>query len=790
MSITYQTIRPDLYLVQQTIDTGDIPPPPKGVNHIAVIDCSSSMAGDLGRIREQLKKRLPHLLNAGDTFSLIWFSGRGECGVLCEGESVETLRDLVKLNYAIDRWLRPIGLTGFKEPLQVVEALTTQLWLLNKNPCAIFFMSDGCDNQWRHNEILRVAAKLAPCIISATFVEYGLYADRAMLTAMAQAAGGRHMFANDFDGYAPIFEHSLQQWPAPARREIEILSPPIGGFVFALQGDLRTFGVSVSGDSLIATIDASVDEVYSLSTIKQPNWVERYRCADFNRAAYAAISLFAARMQPEILYPLLQFTGDIRFINYASGLFGKQRYTDFMHEAKRAAFDAELRLIDGYDPSRVPPDDAFTLFDLLHLLQEDESTWLLLDHPAFSYSKISRARVNADENLTVAEREQVECLQAEVSKLELGNPRLAELNKQIAEIMARKREALKFEADPAPDGYPISSLTYNQDRANISVLVRKTGKVALRQRFYNASGGEWKIGVPRDQLDAFPTFIWRNYTIVADGLVNVETLPVRLSQPLFKRLMEATNVRGVQLVKAARLVETAGYDERTGHFAVLDLTVLPILNRNMVIGAKRPSLCGMIEKQYALTRLQAHLKVFKSVIADKYPDAKFAGWIEKYGPEAATWLKDQGLTEHSGFSPKMTVAESTDYIVGKELAIKLKGYSTLGKVDDVLAKVIAKKKLNGPERLMSQALIEIDGFCSSKPKKLHQDWLIGKQKALTAEVRGLQREIAQAKFAIIVGQTWFSDCATLDDNALVDVEMSDGVKATGVAELREIQIKV
>ena len=74
-------IEKGLYLIEQTISPGD-PNHKKAVdtptNHIAVIDCSGSMTGDLPRIREQLKKKLPKLLKEGDTLSMVWFSGRGE----------------------------------------------------------------------------------------------------------------------------------------------------------------------------------------------------------------------------------------------------------------------------------------------------------------------------------------------------------------------------------------------------------------------------------------------------------------------------------------------------------------------------------------------------------------------------------------------------------------------------------------------------------------------------------------------------------------------------------------
>lgn len=250
---TSYEIEKGLYLIRQAIAKGDAKP--KAVetptNHIAVIDCSSSMYGDLPRIREQLKKKLPTLLKDGDTFSMIWFSGRGEFGALIEAEPVATLADLNDVNKAIDRWVRPVGLTGFKEPLVEVEQLVSRVGKKNKNPFALFFMSDGCDNQWNRADILKVVEKTAGALASATFVEYGYYADRPLLAAMAEKAGGVHIHADAFDKYESVFEAAMQKHPMGGKRiEVSVGGDPIGGFAYAL-ADFEITTFSVNGGKVV-----------------------------------------------------------------------------------------------------------------------------------------------------------------------------------------------------------------------------------------------------------------------------------------------------------------------------------------------------------------------------------------------------------------------------------------------------------------------------------------------------------------------------------------------------------
>ena len=111
----YWQIAPDLFLAHQPTNSAASAQStaPEPVHHVLVLDCSGSMYSDLPLIREQLKSKLPTLLGEDDTITLIWFSGRGECGILFEAVK-PTLKDLADINRAIDRWLRPVGLTGFK----------------------------------------------------------------------------------------------------------------------------------------------------------------------------------------------------------------------------------------------------------------------------------------------------------------------------------------------------------------------------------------------------------------------------------------------------------------------------------------------------------------------------------------------------------------------------------------------------------------------------------------------------------------------------------------------------
>lgn len=763
---TSSKIGKDLYLVGQTLDakpaTTEVASP---TNHVLVIDCSGSMYGALPEIRTQLKKKLPKLLAEQDTLSIVWFSGKGQFGTLIENEPVSTLADLKDVEKAIDRWLKPVGLTGFKEPLLEVEKLVGRVSKARPGSVfSLFFMSDGQDNQWPKADIIKAVESVAGHLAAATFVEYGYYADRPLLTQMAEKSGGSLIFAEDFDSYQPAFEAAMAKKIMGGKRvEVEINGDPIGGFVYSLvDGDIVTF--SVNGGKVL--VPEGLTKLWYVSPSSAGTVGDT--TPEVTAASYAAMSLYSTRMKSDVILPFLKLTGDVAFIEQFAGLFGKQAYSAFMDSAKAAAFDPTKRLTKGYDPNKVPREDAYTVLDFLRALTEDDGNRVLLDHEAFKYNRIGRGRVDASQVLTDEEQERVNKLTEEMGKTKDAK-KVAALASQIADI-TNKPEALKFVGKASPEGYAVSTLTYNEDRPNISVLVKKPGTVDLTGR--NAPSG-----IPTN----FESFVYRNYAIVKDGLVNVKVLPCKLTMATVGKLRDA--------VTSGRVDPNAFefYDDGT-IFANLDK--MPVINRQMI---KAVSAKTFFEKQYTLTKVQAEAKVYNTIKKEQFP-RKSEGFASLYGDDAATWLKEQGFTDYSGFNPKSVQAESTDFYMGKELKVSLKGLSSLPTLK-VARENIAKNKVNAPTALMRKAIEAVDAYMASDAYKSAADqakafeaWIDAQVKASTEQSRTLLREIAETTFTLIVGQIWFSEFASQEENTMTITVDGNAVECK--AELREIEIKI
>jgi hypothetical protein len=760
MATTSHKIAESLFLVRQTVGKAKKAKPARApINHILIVDCSGSMYYDLPHIRGQLKKKLPKLLHRDDTISIIWFSGRRQFGTLLEAEPVATLTDLQDVNAAIDRWLKPICLTGFKEPMEEATALIKRVGAKRpKSVFSLFFMSDGHDNQWNRADILKTTQETAQGLAAATFVEYGNYADRPLLTAMAQKAGGTLIYAENFDRYAPTFESSLQKGASGAPRvEVSIGGDPIEGFAFtADESDLISYEaaggkVAVPEDTgwvayLSPTPVGDVgDDIGKLAKAASKG---KHQDEQAMATAYAAVSLFSLRMKPDVVLPLLKALGDVRFIEHFGGCFGKQAYSAFMDSAKAASF-GDGRFQEGWDPDKVPKDDAFTVLDLLRVLVDDDDNRLLLDSDDFRYKRIGRP---------------------------------------TEQVVPEGCKELKFEADKVSDGYPVNSLTLNESRPNISVLVKKEGTVDLSGRLKKKDHKK----VPRK----FPTFIHRNYAIIKDGIINVDRLPVRMTKATIQALQAAgmpekcilppkgeTRQQTLTKVKKAAKGRPVNF--------VVDLRAIPVINRQMVAATSAED---VFRKSFAMMQAKAAQKVFNSVKKEAFP-RESKGFKLVYGDEAAAWLKDVGITDYNGFNPKVTQAEASDYYIGKELNVKLKGLSSLPTLKVARDKT-ASGKHTASSALMGPHVEEVDEFKDSDAYKKAADqgkvfeaWLDGQLQASRKEARKLMFQLAQIKFGVVVGQIWFSEFKSLDENTM-DIDVGGDKPLACTVEMKEVEVKL
>ena len=592
-------------------------PPP--THHVAVIDCSGSMGGELPNVRKQLSEKLPTMLDPGDFFSLVWFSGRGEAGVVLDHVSVKSVKDIDKLQKTLEKWLRPIGLTGFYEPAQLAEKLF--LADAGKNVRkSLLFLSDGCENQTSEDRVLDAFKKLAAVVDAATVVEYGYYADRALLGRLATMDGGSLVLSKDFGDYEIVFERTLRGGPKEKFVEVQLATDPVDFIVYGLDSnsaDVRIF--EVDGNRCV-----KLPEGYCFSFLSKHERGSNPSGGADERAwqvdLHLGLAVFGHRMRGKIVRQLLMKTRNLEMANLFGRCFGKQRYGEFVERAKATAV-AKLRSADNSYPTGdvVFEKNALTIPELLGMLVQDACARFLPDHPMLQYARMSRPRQDVSPN------------------------------------------KLAFIRHSGEDGVPFLGLTWNEERANISALVTYLGTVDL--------SGILPVALKGKIPAIYPTKIYRNYNFVRDGIVHIDLLPILASGAT----LDAIRARNKDVVRQYKLREADGL-----FFAVLDLTKLAVTNWE---AAESVSAKEFFLREYALHRARSRQKVFKAMLDEQdsqaRAEARSEGVAKVYDEESAKWLREIGITDN-GFAPKKTIqADSLDSYTGQALQVSMKGMSSL-----------------------------------------------------------------------------------------------------------------
>lgn len=692
-------------------------------NHILVVDCSGSMSGELNAIRQQLKNKLPSLVKQGDTVSLIWFSGRGQYGRLADRVKVDSLSDLQTLNTAIDRWLKPVGMTGFVEPLRETLSIATSA----SGVYSLFFLTDGYDNAWSESEVVKATADLRDVLSGAVFVEYGWCCNRSLMAQMAESVGGNLVFCENFNSYEPVISSALSK-TFKSSKKIEVkVDNPMHGIVFSVS-DSGPCVYKVEKSKVLVPEDT--DAVFYFSYNNGMERMESGNATGFYKSlvpVYQGISLLAQRMKSKDVSAILAAIGDVKLFNKFSNCYGKQNMTDFQTmvlEASKGKMFEEGRK----DNLKIDP-NAFTILDLLFLLSEDDDN--LFIPSLMDYKRTSRATEDAIEDLTDDEKAEVEGMMASAKNV----TEIKAVQERIASIVASKPKKLKFIYDDAK-GYPISNLVWNETRPNVSVQVRCEGTVELPDN------------APSCLPKSFKTFIWRNYTIIRDGIANIDTLPVHLSKKTFE-VLRSMNVIGSWM----------SWDK--GEVYMINLRNLPTINQSMVGDVSAKSLFSL---EYELMKQKASQKVYNAFKEEWFGKRTSVGFKTTYGDDATAWLTEHGITDYSGFAQKQKQAASTDFYMGIELETSIKGLSSIPSVNDFKKKI--GKSLTGREQLLKSAYDEcMDAFAKYSKEDL-KVWIETTSKDCTRKTREIIQKMAEIKFGIVVGQVWPKEFPTLNDNTL------------------------
>lgn len=727
------------YLVSKAVNSNATVEVAKKTNHIFVVDVSYSMYNDLPKIKTQLKNKLSNIMKEGDTISIVWFSGKNDSGILKEEVEVKSLTTLSDLNDAIDRWLRPVGLTAFLKPLQLITGLIDRVKKNRPNSLfSMIFLTDGYNNDCPWDEVVKTLKSLENNIASATFVEYGYYADTRRLTEMASLIGGEKISCDGFEEFEPVFDNKISSSVGGGKKTlVEIKDSYLYDFAFSVSnGSILLYNI-VDNKILVGS---NIKEVYFFSkeqvstnpvTADEPLAVE---------ALYAAIYVLSDKLMNEDAEKVFYSLGDNHHYAMLANAYGKQKLNAFKNAIKECVTDESKRFPDGRDTINFVSDNAYCFMNLIEDLGNLDNCVFYPNHPDFIYNRIGRKKVAVGSTLT------------DVDKKRLSEAKsVSEANEILKELEENKVDVKFVNSDP-DRGYPLTDLVWNSSRANLSVRIYIDGKVELPKNKFN--------------IDEVASFKYNTFTIVKDGILNVTELPINLSTEAIK-LLDDNNV-------SYKVVPY--YTPRNNHTVapeviVIDLTSIPIINRGMV---KTISAKHLAELEWKLVKLKGDKKVYDYYKNQLFPKTS-KSYADLLGEECAAWLKEIGVTDYNGFSPKVTSAESNDFYLSVNLDTKIKGLSSIPKVLNVLDKINTNKPLKLNEWVMSDALIkykqqtEGDMYKSLSVEQqlgVLRTYLETKSKILNKQRRKVLQEIAEIKFALILSKKWFKEFKSFDENKL------------------------
>jgi Mg-chelatase subunit ChlD len=725
---------------------------PVPVNFIINIDVSGSMSWELNEIRKQLKNKLPNLIKEGDTVSIIWFSGNRDAGILKEEVEIKSLTNLKDLNDAIDRFLKPVGLTAFAKPLELTKEVISRI---KKNrPNSIFsllFLTDGYNNDCSWSEVTKQLSTLTTDLSSSTFIEYGLYADSKRLTEMAEALGGEKISASNFEDYDVIFADKISKNLTSTKKVTIDIVDNKHNFVFSVSDDNEVLVYGVNNGQIL--INDNIEKIYYFSELALSDNELTFTSEtnkDLAKVLYSAIYVLSDRTlnnDVELIYSVL---GDKYTFDLFNNSFGKQKLNQYKQYIKECVSDETKRFIEGRIEDLVLDENTYCFLDLINDLSA-EGNLFYPNHQDFNYKRIGAKKVSSANKISKELAEKIaQC------------DNLNELQTLVQQELDSIPGELKFINNEPNKGYKLSDLVYNESRCNLSVRVKFEGYVDLPTN---------QFGIQR-----INTFIYRTFTLVKDGILNISKLPVTLTPETIAKIGLFVNLKNV-----------------TEDIITIDFSSLPIINRSMV---KSISATDLAKQEWTLLKLQANKKVYDHYDKTLFPKVS-KGFIDTYGKEAEEYLKSIGITDFNGFAPKTTNAESTDFYMSVLLETKVAGYSSLPKVTDVITKIEKGTALKPTELLMADAVNDYNNQITSElylsqdtevQKSILEKWLKKVKTDFITEKRRVMNEIAKIKFGLILSKGWFKEFSSFDENTL-ELELDDK-KVKFTFDLKEEEVKI
>jgi len=707
--MSYVKINEDLFVIEQSVKNDNVIEKRTPVNHIWVYDRSGSMYGVLRELTDQLiglSKQLP----IGDTLTIGWFSSEGERNFMLKGFKISDESDYDILEKTIRNNSTTVGLTCFSEIITDTKEIIEDLSVFSNN-FSFHFFTDGypvvSNRQKEIDDIFTAIEAIKGKITTAMLVGYGYYYNKELMTQMAEKLGAMLIHSSMVQDYSDSIVQlmDISGSTSPKQDVLPPVDEPMATFTITNSGVI-VHSVEDNGFVSVAP-QGERTTVYYLSSVAPggSNAIPLENLAidsEMMSAIYGASFVMSQQMNNDIALELLGSIGDKKMIDAITNSFTIDEYGETEKLISTAVVSEDERFINGKDTNYLPPSDAFCVLDVLNKLMDDNDASFYPYHDGFKYNKVSKptkfvegySKFNANDN--------VQC--------------------------------------------SMDDLVWNKELLNLSVRATIDGTIQLQD----------KEGVTASDVgftDEYPVFVYRNYTFIKDGVVNVKKFFVSTSQETYDYFVS----NGV-VVNDTR--------SENGIYGI-ELTNLPAINRDMVDGGTSATkMCSYVKKDMELS---GEIKALKDFLKNEFDNA--SSFDNKLlSDKQKEFLIANGVDADKGgvYNPKTETVDTTDMYIAKTFQIKIKGLSSIPSVKKVVDKINNNKKRTLSESVVEVGLVKYEAFKeTTDDEDMRKLWLNKEIARIKSEQKSLRKYVQQTKFAILLGGKWFDEFESRADNVLI-----------------------
>jgi len=678
------------------------------LHHIIVLDRSGSMSWVAKQCAEDVINALKDIPD-GDFVSIGDFSGEGDWNWYVKGVRLDTDSDRQYVAEIIRRYAYGRNTTCFSE---ILTDMATVIEHTKGRADGITFslLTDGhpvVRNQRTEREMIFKALNgVKDDIVSALVVGYGNYYNRDLCTMMAKTLGGIMQHANRITD----FGHEVGKVTVSRGTKRTVITIPSDAEVVFTFTDS---GVNIhSVDDGKASVPTGADVYYS-----SPDPVEVDELPDQVLPMYASALVAMQTGKTDDALDIISDIGDVAIADMLGSAITLDEFGR-AEAAIMAAFRPENRFMKGRRIGCAPDPNAPDLLDVLDILAADPEARFYPFHDDFEYRRIGRK-----------------------SKVKEGYP-----------------EFVREERNP---GVPFTDLVWNQDRMNLSVRASFNGQVPLQVA---TEDGKTYEGVGFSPW--WPTTTFRNYTLVANGYPNMDSLPVTCG-PVTWAVLDKMGVLSIA--------------ERP--YFTLHLDRVPVLSR----GKRGDLMSDVVLGEMAVKSqfLAGKLKGLRTILKEIDPDDALRK--TPLTPDQEAVLKANGISWNGTFSPPTEQEEATDVLPMREFQVKIAGMASLPSLNHVRKKIEAGKKLTTREGLVYEGLIDFDHNVENAPLKEQVNWLKTEIDRLEGIKKALDDAVQQQKFVMAMTKAWFPGKSRAETTTTVPY---DGENYTVNWDLRQVDVKI